>query len=116
MQLARRIAVLLSVALFLALAGTASAYEEIKGEAMVESVDLEEKTLVIDGLTFEITTRTVLTGLEGQRITLAELDPPPLAKGGLTNLNMQPNVRYEGAEIRGKRLLISATRVEGFER
>jgi len=116
-EISRRIGVL-AVALALAscLSGTAAAYEAIAGVGPVESVDVDAGTLVLDGLTFEVTPRTVLTGLEGERIGLADLRPPPPAKGGLIDLKAQPNVRYEGAEVRGRRLLNSAIRIDDFER
>lgn len=61
------------LALALGAGGGAGAAEMVEGAGMLTAKDVRARTVTIDGTKYQVTERTRIVGLEGQRISLEEV-------------------------------------------
>ena len=96
--------------LTLALAGGASAYEEVHLSSVLEARNLSARTLTIGGVVYEVGSRTRMRNLEGEEIGIEDLVPFDV-KAGLFTEKQATLVEIEASQVRGRWVLDSLQQI-----
>lgn len=103
----------LSLGLILALGAGAAGAESLMGEAVVLRKDVEAGTIEVNGeRVFQVTPSTVLAGVDGERISFAELPVAEEVDPGVFEISGEATIHWQG-RVKGSGIVLDRIDVLG---